>query len=332
MNKINLGMRDLKTVMGGAGYLLVADVGAVRPTKLDDIYDVDSQTLQEGWNYIGATKDGISVSRSNESTEWEVDQVKTSINQSISKWNESITTQLAEWNETNMRLALGLGDSTYDATLDTHEVSTVRGTPTQVGVRMFCVLVQQQEYMGKDYIFANVFFRAQYNGDEVEMALNKGDMTLLPLGLKVLAEPDLPESENMGVIFRQVPGTAPAGTDPVQSITSIEIDSNTPAVDGETIIIDSLVDIITVTFTNGGTENLDLAAGPLVIDPLEVSTAKGQAEKLAQITGAQNWKFYDRDNDYEFMVTHLGTPVNGNPSIAGTYAGTTVVATVVGVA
>jgi len=332
MNKIKLGLRDLKTVLGGAGFLLIADVGTKRPTKLDDIYDVQSETLQEGWKYIGATKDGVSFSRSNESTEWEVDQVKTPIFQSISKWDESITTQLAEYNDVNLKLALGLGSINYDATLDTHESQIKRGTPSDVQVRMFCVLVQQQEYMYKDYIFAHVFYRGQYNGDDVEIALNKGDMAPIPLGLKVLADPDLPEEECMGITFRQIPGTAPAGTDPVQSLTTITLTPATPAVDGETIIVDSAGDAITITFTAAGTENLDLSAGPIVIDPVEVPTSKGQAAKIAQISGTDNWRFFDRDVLNEFAVEHLGTPIVGNPAIAGTYTTTTIVNVVVGVA
>ncbi len=332
MNKIKLGLRDLKTVLGGAGFLLIADVGTKRPTKLDDIYDVESETLQEGWKYIGATKDGISFSRSNESTEWDVDQVKTPIYQSISKWDESITTQLAEFNDVNMKLAMGLGSINYDATQPTHESQTQRGTPSAVQVRMFCVLIQQQEFMLKDYMFAHVFYRGQYNGDDVEISLNKGDMATIPLGLKVLADPDLPEEECMGISFRQIPGTAPAGTDPVQSITSVVLTPATPAVDGETIIIDSLDDAITVTFTAAGVENLDLSIGPIVIDPIEVATAKGQAAKIAQISGTDNWRFFDRDVLNEFAVEHIGTPITGNPTIAGTYTTTTVSNIVVGVA
>lgn len=112
------------TVYGGPGRLLIAPFGAARPEKLSDIIDLASYDAKAGWRDLGATNDGISTSRGFDTDDVEVDQSVEPIDQTITGFSNSLSTNLAEPTIDNRQLAWIGGTIT--------EVPATLGTATTV--------------------------------------------------------------------------------------------------------------------------------------------------------------------------------------------------------
>nr|DAL87875.1 MAG TPA: major tail protein [Caudoviricetes sp.] len=93
------------TVYGGAGRLLVASIDQDRPTKLSDIIDLTTFDAMSGWRDVGATNDGIAVSRGFDTDDIEVDQSVEPIDQTLTGFTNTISTNLAELTIENRQLS-----------------------------------------------------------------------------------------------------------------------------------------------------------------------------------------------------------------------------------
>lgn len=97
---------DASNIIGGAGRLVVAPYGTTPPTKISDVMDTSTFELKSAWKDLGATNEGIEITRGFETEEFEVDQVKGPIDTEITNWTHNISTQLAENTVENRQLAL----------------------------------------------------------------------------------------------------------------------------------------------------------------------------------------------------------------------------------
>jgi hypothetical protein len=97
-----------KNVFGGPGRLLVAPYGSPRPAKISDIIDLTSYDLKDGagWREVGATSDGIAPSRGFDTDDVEVDQSIQPIDQTITAWTNTLSTNLVEDTIENRQLAM----------------------------------------------------------------------------------------------------------------------------------------------------------------------------------------------------------------------------------
>lgn len=84
------------SIYGGPGRLLVAPYGMARPEKLSDIIDLTTYEAKDGWRDVGATNDGIAVSRGFDTDDIEVDQSTEPVDQVITGFTSSLSTNLAE--------------------------------------------------------------------------------------------------------------------------------------------------------------------------------------------------------------------------------------------
>ncbi|WP_153465133.1 hypothetical protein [Sediminibacillus terrae] len=94
-------------VIGGPGRLVWAPYGTEAPTKISDVMNLSSPyDLNDPWTDVGATNEGITVNRSFETEDVTVDQSIAPIDDDITGWNHTLSTQLAQNTVENRKLAL----------------------------------------------------------------------------------------------------------------------------------------------------------------------------------------------------------------------------------
>lgn len=94
-------------IIGGPGRLIVKPFDNTFPEKISDVIDLTAPyDLKPGYEDLGATNDGITVSRSFDSEDYEVDQVLGAVDTDITAWNHTLTTTLAENTEKNKQLSM----------------------------------------------------------------------------------------------------------------------------------------------------------------------------------------------------------------------------------
>lgn len=99
-----------KNFVGGPGRLVVADMSVAAPTKISEVMDLtDPYALKDGWKDLGATSDGISITRGWDTEDFEVDQVMGAADTDVSSFEHGLETQLAENTIENRQLALAGG-------------------------------------------------------------------------------------------------------------------------------------------------------------------------------------------------------------------------------
>lgn len=94
-------------IIGGPGRLVWAPYGTTVPTKISDVMSTSSPfALTAPWKDLGATQDGIEMTRGFDTEDFEVDQVVGVLDQEVTGWSHSLKTNLAENTVENRQLAL----------------------------------------------------------------------------------------------------------------------------------------------------------------------------------------------------------------------------------
>ncbi|MCC2483728.1 hypothetical protein LKM01_18040 [Bacillus pacificus] len=97
---------NANNIVGGAGRLITAPYGVKLPDKISEVMSLETYDLTAPWKDLGATQEGITVSRSYEEEGTEVDQVQGEVETSITKWEHTLATLLAENTIENRQLTL----------------------------------------------------------------------------------------------------------------------------------------------------------------------------------------------------------------------------------
>ena len=98
---------DSSEVIGGPGRLVWAPHGTTAPESISEVMSTSNPfDLQGPWKDLGATNDGITMSRGFETEDIPVDQSTTPIDDYITGWSHSISTQLAQNTVENRQLSL----------------------------------------------------------------------------------------------------------------------------------------------------------------------------------------------------------------------------------
>jgi hypothetical protein len=93
-------------IVGGPGRLVWAPYGTPSPTKISDVMDLETYELKAPWKDLGATTDGIAISRGFDTEGFEVDQKLGNVDEDITAWTHSLSTNLAQNSLENRQLAL----------------------------------------------------------------------------------------------------------------------------------------------------------------------------------------------------------------------------------
>lgn len=178
---------DKRSITWGAARVIIADVWTAKPTKFSDVFGA-GDVLKAGYRDAGATDWGVSISRSYEKEEWEVDQVLGAIDEFITKWSMSLETAFAETNLENLKLVWNLSAETVDAALTPDEATLWLNASTEIAERMILVQVDKRTVSGTTYKRLYVFYRAKYDGSDVTQEFKKWEKTLLPAKFSLLAD------------------------------------------------------------------------------------------------------------------------------------------------
>lgn len=122
-----------ENIVGGPGRLVVKTWDGTYPDTIADVMSLNEPyTLMGGWRDLGATTEGITISRGFDTEDFTVDQVSGPIETSISSWSHSLETNLAENTVINRQLAL-IGGAIVDTQAVLGTSTTTTGTTAAGG-------------------------------------------------------------------------------------------------------------------------------------------------------------------------------------------------------
>lgn len=165
----------------GAARLLWAGTTVAFPSAITSIIDTTQYNAQSGWNDLGATKTGITVTVNNTEETFDVDQIYGDIDSRPTGWECTVSTALAEM--TLAHLALAWEGST----------PSVVGSETQMGVgnplvytqRRLAVLFQKENNNIRAYIFRKVQRTPQ---ESAVVYAKTGEQQTVPVRFRALAD------------------------------------------------------------------------------------------------------------------------------------------------
>jgi len=182
----------------GAARLMWAGTTVSFPTTIGDIINLSTYDAMTGWNDLGATKGGITISRNNTEETFDVDQILGEIDSRPVSWEQTVATAVAEATLARIQVAWEGGAITTSGGEEQMGV----GDPVSYKKRRLAVLFRKED--GK--LRAHVFRKAQRSAAESAFTYNKtGDQVTFPITFRALADtsqtdPDL----RTQVIFNQV--------------------------------------------------------------------------------------------------------------------------------
>lgn len=96
-----------KNIVGGPGRIVVKPFDGNYPDTIAEVMATNPpHDLTAGWNDVGATNDGITISRGFDTEDFSVDQVSGAIDTDITEWTHTLETNLAENTPENRKFAL----------------------------------------------------------------------------------------------------------------------------------------------------------------------------------------------------------------------------------
>jgi hypothetical protein len=182
----------------GAARLLWAGLTIAFPTAVSDIINLSTFDAQTGWNDLGATKTGITVTHNNTEETFDVDQILGDIDTRPVSYEQSVTTALAEMTLERIQVAWEGGPISTSGGFRSMGV----GEPPTYVKRRLAVLFQKAN--GK--LRAHVFRQVTKSPQESALAFNKtGEQQTLPVRFRALADTSISDVyTRTQVIFDQV--------------------------------------------------------------------------------------------------------------------------------
>jgi len=182
----------------GAARLMWAGMTVAFPTTIGDIINLSTYDAQTGWNDLGATKGGITISRNNTEETFDVDQILGDIDSRPVTWEQTVATQVAEATLDRIQVAWEGGVKTTSGGTETMGV----GDPATYFKRRLAVLFRKED--GK--LRAHVFRKAQRSATESAITYNKtGEQISIPITFRALADTSVVDVDTRTqVVFNQV--------------------------------------------------------------------------------------------------------------------------------
>jgi len=182
----------------GAARLLWAGITIAFPTTVSDIINLSTYDAATGWNDLGATKTGITITHNNTEETFDVDQILGDIDTRPVSYEQTVSTQLAEMSLERLQTAWEAGPITTSGSFRSMGV----GEPPVYIKRRLAVLFQKAN--GK--IRAHVFRQVTKSPQESSLAFNKtGEQQSVPVRFRALADTSITDVyTRTQVIFDQV--------------------------------------------------------------------------------------------------------------------------------
>lgn len=188
---------DSNNFIRGAARLLWAGTTISFPTTIGDIVNLSTYDAMSGWNDLGATKTGVTISHNNTEEAFDIDQILTDIDTRPVAYTQTVATALAEVSLERLQVAWEAGAIT---TVGTERQMGV-GTPTRYITRRLAVLFLKDNNL----LRAHVFRKANKSPQESALAFNKtGEQQSIPILFTALADTSVSDvNTRVQVIFDQ---------------------------------------------------------------------------------------------------------------------------------
>lgn len=125
-------------ILGGPGRLVVNDDISLRPTRISDVMVLTAPyALKEGWRDLGATQEGINISRGFDTEDFEIDQSVQPIDKTVSSFTTSLSTTLAQDSIQNRQLSM-IGGAIKENSATLGEAVSLTA-PTLIGAKLIKV-------------------------------------------------------------------------------------------------------------------------------------------------------------------------------------------------
>jgi hypothetical protein len=182
----------------GAARLMWAGTTIAFPTTIGDIINLSTYDAATGWNDLGATKTGITITHNNTEETFDVDQILTDIETRPVSYEQSVATALAEMTLDRLQIAWQAGTKTTSGS----EESMGVGEPATYIRRRLAVLFQKAD--GK--IRAHVYRLVIKGANESSLVYAKtGEQLQIPVTFKALADTSITDvNTRTQVIFNQI--------------------------------------------------------------------------------------------------------------------------------
>lgn len=182
----------------GAARVMWAGTTIAFPTTIGDIINLSTYDAMTGWNDLGATKTGVTVSYNNTEETFDVDQILTDIETRPVSYEQNVTTALAEMTLDRLQIAWQGGPKTTSGGTETMGI----GEPTTYIRRRLAVLFQKSD--GK--IRAHVYRMVVKGATESSLVYAKtGEQIQIPVTFKALADTSITDTyTRTQVILNQV--------------------------------------------------------------------------------------------------------------------------------
>lgn len=182
----------------GAARIMWAGTTIAFPTTIGDIINLSSYDAMSGWNDLGATKTGITVTYNNTEETFDVDQILTDIETRPVSYEQTISTALAEMTLDRLQIAWQGGTKTTSGSEEQMGI----GEPTTYIRRRLAVLFQKSD--GK--IRAHVYRQVVKGAQESSLVYAKtGEQIQIPVTFRALADTSIADQyTRTQVIFNQV--------------------------------------------------------------------------------------------------------------------------------
>ena len=165
----------------GAARLMWAGTTITFPTTIADIINMSTFDAATGWNDLGATKTGITISYSSTEESFDVDQILVDIETRPVSYEQTIATALAEMTLERLQIAWAAGSISTSGAYRTMGV----GEPATFIRRRLAVLFQKSNGKIRAHVYRYVVKGAQ---DSSLVYAKTGEQLQVPVTFKALAD------------------------------------------------------------------------------------------------------------------------------------------------
>lgn len=171
-----------KNFIRGAARIMWAGMTVSFPTDIGQVVNLSTFDAQSGWNDLGATKTGITISHNNTEETFDVDQIYGDLDARPTNWEVSVATALAEMTLSKLAFAW---EGMQLANGSAGSAALGIGNPQFYTRRRLAVLFQRQNGQIRAFVFRQVIRMAQ---ESSILFAKTGEQQTVPVRFRCLAD------------------------------------------------------------------------------------------------------------------------------------------------
>jgi hypothetical protein len=183
----------------GAGRLLWAGTTISFPAKIGDVVNLSTFDAITGWNDLGATKTGITISVNSTEESFEVDQIYGDLDSLPNSWECAVQTSLAEMTLDRLAVAWEGSAVTTDTAMNPNEKEMGFGQPRGYTKRRLAVLFQRPNGKVRGYFFRQVVRASQ---ESSVVYAKTGEQQTIPVRFRAFADASIADTHKRYFLIR----------------------------------------------------------------------------------------------------------------------------------